>query len=173
MPVAVRNGWNIYFHDLFRERFDSFRARARALEARAAAGEITAEELLQHPDVKTFAALNELVNTRVPLNPGDPAFEQGKTLGKIGKGWRRVKGNGLPDRHRLYFRYDSASMAIVFAWLNDERTLRKAGASTDCYEVFQKMLGRGRPPAAFGDLLAEVQAQEQAREQQQRGAGGP
>jgi len=45
-----------------------------------------------------------------------------------------------------FFRYDSEAKVIVFAWVNDENTLRSAGGKSDPYAVFQKMPGRGRPP---------------------------
>ena len=31
-------------------------------------------------------------------------------------------------RFRLFFRFDSASRIAVYAWVNDENTMRKAGA---------------------------------------------
>ena len=38
------------------------------------------------------------------------------------------------------------------AWLNDEATLRKAGAKTDVYAVFQRMLRRGEVPSGIEEL---------------------
>ncbi len=32
---------------------------------------------------------------------------------------------------------------IIYVWFNDENTLRKAGAKTDLYETFKRMLARG------------------------------
>jgi len=34
-------------------------------------------------------------------------------------------------RFRLFFRYDGRARLIVFAWVNDEQTLRKCGAKSD------------------------------------------
>lgn len=162
MPELVRNGWNIYFHNLFRVRFDALRASVITLEQRLATGEITTEELVGHPDVKLFEALNDIIKVKVPQDPLSASFEQGNTLGKIGKGWRRVKGQGLPNnRHRLFFRFDTTEKTIVFAWLNDETTLRKTGAKSDCYTVFAAMLGRKKPPNTFQELLAEVKKEEE------------
>jgi toxin YhaV len=160
VPELVRNGWNIYFHSLFRDRYDALRASVTTLEQRAAAGEITAEALVEHPDVKLFSALHEIINVKVPQDPQSKSYEQGNTLGKVGKGWRRVKGQGLPGRLRLFFRFDTSEKAIVFAWLNDENTQRKTGAKTDCYEVFGAMLKRKNPPSTFQELLVEVRKQE-------------
>jgi hypothetical protein len=39
--------------------------------------------------------------------------------------WFRVKFSG---RFRLFFRYSSQHKVIVYAWVNDENTLRKSGS---------------------------------------------
>ena len=41
---------------------------------------------------------------------------------------------------------------IIYAWLNDEDTLRKEGSRTDVYEVFKRMLGRGEVPSTIDEL---------------------
>lgn len=41
---------------------------------------------------------------------------------------------------------------IVYVWLNDEVTLRKVGAKTDVYAVFQRMLARGEVPSDIDAL---------------------
>ena len=43
---------------------------------------------------------------------------------------------------------------IVYAWVNDRDTLRKAGAGTDPYAVFGRMLASGNPPDDWPALLA-------------------
>jgi toxin YhaV len=71
----------------------------------------------------------------------------------VANGWRRVK-TGMPDRYRLFFRFASRPMkVIVYAWFNDEDTLRKAGSNTDVYETFKRMLSRGRVPSGIDELL--------------------
>lgn len=42
---------------------------------------------------------------------------------------------------------------IVYAWVNDEATLRKAGSSSDPYAVFRAMLVAGNPPHDWNRLL--------------------
>jgi toxin YhaV len=79
----------------------------------------------------------------VPVNPADPLFRLGHTLGKSHGNWRRIK-KGLPQRYRLFFMFASNPLPVViYAWLNDEDTLRKEGSRTDVYEVFKRMLERG------------------------------
>ena len=64
------------------------------------------------------------------------------------KHWFRAKfGAG---RFRLFFRYSTRAKIIVFAWVNDEATLRTYGARSDAYAVFRKMLDKGDPPDAPG-----------------------
>ena len=60
----------------------------------------------------------------------------------------------MPERYRLFFRFASNPVkVIVYVWFNDEDTLRKAGAKTDVYETFKRMLARGVVPSDIGDLL--------------------
>ncbi|WP_425312801.1 type II toxin-antitoxin system YhaV family toxin [Photorhabdus heterorhabditis] len=42
----------------------------------------------------------------------------------------------------LYSCYDSKAKVIVYAWVNDEETLRSEGSKSDPYAIFGKMLGR-------------------------------
>jgi toxin YhaV len=78
-----------------------------------------------------------------------------RALGEAHRHWRRAK---IGRRFRLFFRYDSKAKVIVYAWVNDEQTLRSAGSKSDPYAVFEKMLGRGNPP---DDWNALVQASKQ------------
>jgi toxin YhaV len=100
-----------------------------------------------------LANIVELALNRIPQDPTLPRYRQGDTLGKNYKHWFREKfSNG---RFRLFFRYDLASKIIVYAWVNDSKTLRSYGAATDAYAVFSSMLGRGNPPDNWNDLLKQ------------------
>ena len=79
-------------------------------------------------------------------------FQLGEALGEKNKVWRRIK-NGLPKRHRLFFRFSSQKKEIIFVWLNDEGTLRKDGDSHDVYTVFRKMVDDGTVPVEYKDLI--------------------
>lgn len=153
--VAVRSshGWELWFGELFAARWVSQRKLVKQLKAKLKQSDFEA-----HPEVKLFAALVNIVHDVVPRNPDEPEFRLGATLGPKYSSWRRVKGHGLAPRMRLFFKYSSARRVIVFAWLNDEGTLRKAGASTDVYAVFQRMLKSGNPPDDFGALLKKASA---------------
>ena len=56
-------------------------------------------------------------------------------MGSAYRHWRRAK---LGRRYRLFFRYDSKAKVIVYAWVNDEQTLRSAGSKSDPYAVFER-----------------------------------
>lgn len=96
--------------------------------------------------------MRKLVKEVVPADPNAAEFQLGNTLGPQHRHWRRAKFSG---RFRLFYRFHTASRTIVYAWMNDEGTLRKEGSRTDPYTVFRRMLERGRPPSDWEDLLGE------------------
>jgi toxin YhaV len=49
-------------------------------------------------------------------------------MGAAFRHWRRAK-IGRP--FRLFFRFDSKARIIIFAWVNDENTLRSSGGKSD------------------------------------------
>jgi toxin YhaV len=98
-----------------------------------------------------LASIVELALKRIPQDPTLPRYRQGDTLGKDYKHWFREKfGNG---RFRLFFRYDLASKIIIYAWVNDTKTLRTYGSASDAYAVFAAMLKRRNPPDDWNSLL--------------------
>ena len=62
------------------------------------------------------------------------------------------------SRFRLFFRYNSKAAVIIYAWVNDENTLRKAGSGNDPYHLFGGMLRKGRPPDDWAALVKEATA---------------
>ncbi|MBY7903044.1 type II toxin-antitoxin system YhaV family toxin [Vibrio fluvialis] len=106
-----------------------------------------------HPKYKLLVAVVDNITENVPNNPDNPDFRQGLTLGKKNKSWRRVKKKDLPPRYRLFFQFSSkVPKTIIYAWMNDETTQRKAGARTDVYAVFEKMLKGGKVPNTWAEL---------------------
>ncbi|VAW66075.1 hypothetical protein MNBD_GAMMA10-1222 [hydrothermal vent metagenome] len=141
------NGWTLYQHPLFKDQLTSIKKNVIELK------KSDPENYKSHPETKLLASLFKAIKERVPNNPDDPEFRQGHTLGKDNNHWRRVK-NGMPNRYRLFFRFRSAPPpSIIYAWINDDETLRKAGAKTDCYEVFKNMLKRGVVPQSIKELI--------------------
>ena len=151
MAARQSQGWSLWFTELFDTRWRQLRARVKQLKATLDEPAFNA-----HPDVKLFAALVNIVRERVPADPDAPQFLLGNTLGAQHRGWRRVKGNGLPSRMRVFFKFSASKRVIVYAWLNDARTLRKQGDGTDVYTVFQGMLKAGNPPDNFDALMEQA-----------------
>jgi len=147
-PLVV-NGWTLLFWSEFRDRWNAMRDAAS--DARLAEPIAFAHS----PDVKLFRTVSDLVLKEIPANPDNPIFRQGKTLGRRHSHWRRAK---FHQRFRLFFRFHSASRTIIYAWLNDENTLRKTGSRTDPYSVFQRMLERGTPPSDWDALMRSCDA---------------
>ena len=142
-----KNGWNLF-------QFSPFALRLKALThdvASLAQSDPTGYK--QHPKTKLLASVYRSITETVPANPADPVFRLGHTLGKQNGNWRRVK-KGLPQRYRLFFMFATNPLQVViYAWLNDEDTLRKEGSRTDVYEVFKRMLERGEVPSTIDELI--------------------
>ena len=94
-------------------------------------------------NVKLLRAVNRAMMEAIPQDPSRVEYRQGNTLGTRHSHWRRAR---IGRRFRLFFRYDARAKVIVYAWMNDERTVRSAGSKTDPYAVFAGMLAQGSPP---------------------------
>lgn len=139
-----QHGWTLLFHNNLIEQL--MKLRAAVLRAQ----ENDPEDFGSNPNTKFFRALVQLMLDVVPGDPGRDEYRQGNTMGPAYRHWRRAK---LGRRYRLFFRYDSKSKIIVYAWINDERTQRSAGSKSDPYAVFEKMLSRGNPPDDWDALV--------------------
>lgn len=106
-----------------------------------------------HPDFKLLQSVWRVMPESW-REPGHSRYNLGNTLGPENRHWRRCK-EGLPPRYRLFFRFSSSERMCVYAWLNDEKTLRKAGSKTDVYATFKHLLSRGLVPQGFAELLAK------------------
>lgn len=147
----VVDGWTVFAHPLL---LDQLERATRAVEAAKAADPKGYRGTAQ---AKLLAMLARLIFETIPADPTRPEYRQGDTLGTARKHWFRAKfGNG---RFRLFFRYDSRTKVIIFAWVNDETTLRTYGSKTDAYRVFKGMLDKGNPPDDWTALLAAASAE--------------
>ena len=139
-----RHGWALLFHDCVIEQLQKLHAAARRAQENDPKG------FEANANVKLFRALSQLMMDVVPGDPARDEYRQGNTLGPAHRHWRRAK---IGRRFRLFFRYDSKAKVIVYAWVNDEQTLRSSGSKSDPYAVFEKMLGRGNPPDDWNALV--------------------
>lgn len=119
------------------------------------------------PWAKLLRRILTIILQEIPSDPQSSRYELGNTLGADARGWRRAKF--LRNRMRLFFRFDTASKVIVYAWVNDENTLRKEDAATDPYAVFRAMLVAGDPPHDWDKLLDACGTPAEPGQQQEMG----
>jgi len=106
------------------------------------------------PNQKLLAHVLDLMFEAIPRDLNVPEYRLGHTLGRAHAHWRRAKTGG--GRYRLFFRFHTDARVIVFAWINDEQSLRTYGSATDAYRVFADRLARGTPPDDWDTLVAEA-----------------
>jgi toxin YhaV len=148
-----RNGWTLYYFPLFKDRLDALEQKLTDL------AEKHPQRLASHPQAKLLKKVLLAIENEVPHNPAAPTFELGHTLGVENAHWRRVKDR-LPPRYRLFFQFASSDNKIIYAWLNDEASLRKDGSKSDVYVVFQRLLRQNRVPSDYATLLAQSRSPE-------------
>jgi len=141
----VVNGWTLFQHRLFAEQLDILITKVEVLAAKEP------ETYRSYPAAKLLATIEDYILKQIPGDPSSPEFRQGNTLGKDNRHWFRAKFHG---RYRLFFRFSTEKKIIIYVWVNDEKSLRKAGAKTDPYTLFQAMLRSGNPPQSLDHLLA-------------------
>ncbi len=142
--MIQRHGWSLLFH----EGLIGQLAKVQAAAARAKSQD--PKGYASNANVKLFNALSRLILDTVPSDPNREEYRRGNTMGAAFRHWRRAK---IGRRFRLFFRFDSKAKIIIFAWVNDENTLRSSGSKRDPYAVFQKMLERGQPPDEWTTLV--------------------
>jgi toxin YhaV len=143
----IANGWKLYAHPLFEQQLRQLLEQVEALATKDPVG------YKEQPAAKLLATIRRTIFELIPRDPNAPEFRQGNTLGADNRHWFRAK---FHQRYRLFYRFSTQAKVIVYAWVNDERTLRKAGAKTDPYRVFRDLLEAGDPPATMEQLLARA-----------------
>jgi toxin YhaV len=147
--VIQRHGWNLLFHECLSEQLQKLHvASERAQQQYPQRFESSA-------NVRLFAALSKLIFDAVPSDPNREEYRQGNTMGAAFRQWRRTN---IGRRFRLFFRFDSKTRIVIFAWVNDENTLRSSGSKSDPSNVFQHKLERGHPPDDWASLVAASRA---------------
>ncbi len=149
------HGWRLFQYPLFENQL---RILTETVERLSIAQPDTYKE---HPKAKLLATIHRTITESIPRNPNAPEFRQGDTLGPDNRHWFRAK---FHQRYRLFFRFSTKDKVIVYAWVNDEFTLRKAGSKTDAYAVFKSMLHAGNPPGTLEALLNRAKELRSERE---------
>jgi len=142
--AVIVNGWCLLAHPLFLNQLETLVSEVDALRKK-------------HPKLyreknatKRLAAIAKLITEKIPQDPTLPEYRQGTTLGDEFKHWFRAK---FFQQYRLFFRYHLESKIIVYAWVNDETTIRAYNQKSDAYHIFKKMLKNGHPPNDWDDLI--------------------
>jgi toxin YhaV len=141
--VIQRHGWILLFHACVSAQLQKLHAAAERAKQQDPNG--------FDANVRLFNALSKLIFEAVPSDPNREEYRQGNTMGPAFRHWRRAK---IGRRFRLFFRFDSKSKIIIFAWVNDENTLRSSGGKNDPYAVFKRMLAKGHPPDDWVTLIS-------------------
>ena len=144
---SPKPAWRLFVHAAFCEPFDALVGEVERLQKSDPKG------FGQHPKAKLLKRIVDLVEKEIPRDPGAAEYNLGNTLGPAHRHWRRAK---FLSRFRLFFRYNSKAEVIIYAWVNDENTLRKAGSGNDPYHLFGGMLRKGRPPDDWEDLMRQA-----------------
>lgn len=139
------DGWTLLFHDMMVGQLRSLAEAVRQARTKDPNG------YRGKANVRVLAAIAKLVLSTIPQHPGHANYRIGNTMGEDYRHWSRAK---FGQRFRLFFRYDSRAKIIIFAWVNDETTLRARGSKTDPYAVFKGMIECGNPPDGWDDLMA-------------------
>ena len=143
----IANGWKLYAYQLFDRQLQQLEDRVESLAGKQPA------HYKDQPAAKLLAAVHRLVFELIPRDPNAAEFRQGNTLGPDNRHWFRAK---FHQRYRLFYRFSSRDKVIVYAWMSDELSLRKAGSKTDPYHVFSDLLKAGDPPRTMEQLMARA-----------------
>ena len=143
--MIQRHGWILLFHACVSAQLQKLHAAAERAKKQDPNG------FDANANVRLFNALSKLIFEAVPSDPNREEYRQGNTMGPAFRHWRRAK---IGRRFRLFFRFDSKSKIIIFAWVNDENTLRSSGSKNDPYAVFQRMLEKDHPPDDWATLVS-------------------
>ena len=147
VPDKSKSGWKLFVHPAFSNTFDALVAEVERLRTADRKG------YKKHPKTKLLKQIVDLVEIEIPRNPGAAEYSLGNTLGPEHRHWRRAK---FLRRFRLFFRYSSKDRVIIYAWVNDQNTLRKAGGRNNPYTIFNSLLRKGRPPDGWDVLMTEA-----------------
>ena len=153
--MIQRHGWNLLFHECISEQLQKLHTATERARRQDPNG------FESNANAKLFAALSKLIFEAVPSDPNREEYRQCNTMGAAFRHWRRAK---IGRRFRLFFRFDSKARIIIFAWVNDESTLRASGSRSDPYAVFLHMLERGHPPDDWAALLSVSRADWKSRD---------
>ena len=162
MKLVRYHGWLLLAHPHFEDQYSRWFNEVKRL------AKAKPETYKTHEKTKRLAALDKLVFETIPQDPTHQRFLLGNSLGESNKAWRRAK---LGSQYRVFFRFDSKAQILVFAWVNDQDSLRAYGSKSDAYLVFASRLRNDDPPSNWDELL-EQSVGETAKQPKSKGGSG-
>lgn len=129
--MLVRYGWTLYWHALFKKEIE--RLKLDVLRVKTS----DPNNYKSNPKYKLLQNVRNLIIDEIPINPKHCKYNLWGNL----SAWKR---ESIGRRYRLFFRYYSNNMNIIYAWMNNENTLRKSGDGNDPYVIFSKMINNGK-----------------------------
>ena len=115
MSSKTCNGWSIYYHPLFVDRYTKLEAKVFNLKAK-----LPAKKFRHHETARLYAAIVKIVEEKIPKDPLSEHFSLKYEL----VDYCRVKGMGLDERHRLFFKVFESEKLIIVLWLGYPRKKR-------------------------------------------------
>lgn len=125
----VSNESRIRFHAAFEQVLDELIAVVAREKER------DPENYKKSPRTKLLARIYKAIRDEIPADPQHPSYYQGDAEGHVYHQWRRAKP---AEQHRLFFKWDKDSNAIIYAWLNSEISLQKYRSHMDAYRAFRQ-----------------------------------
>ena len=125
----VSIGSRIRFHPAFEQALDELVAVVAKEKQREP------EKYKKSPQTRLLAAIYRAMKDEIPAHPGHASYFQGETGGYAYRQWRRAKPSG---KYRLFFKCVEGEDVIVYAWLNNEISLRKYQGHLDACAAFRK-----------------------------------
>lgn len=150
IPLTI-NGWTLYLHPLMLNEIELLIQTVETLKYNDPVNYVKKNA------TKRLAAIHKLMFDVIPQDPARNEYRQGNTLGSSRKHWFRAK---FFQQYRLFFRFDSTSKLILYAWVNDENSKRSYDSQSDAYQIFAKMLNNGNPPDNLNTLLEEAKGEQ-------------
>ncbi len=81
---VVVHGWKLYVSDIFENQLSQLIKEVKSI------AEKDPDNFDNHPKYKLLIAIQDNIYRKIPLDPNDPKYRLGSTLGKKHSHWRRV-----------------------------------------------------------------------------------
>ncbi|MBJ6750290.1 type II toxin-antitoxin system YhaV family toxin [Geomonas anaerohicana] len=124
----VSNESRIRFHAAFEQVLDELIAVVAKEKER------NPQSYKDSPQAKLLARVYRAIKDEIPADPQHASFYQGEAEGHAYRQWRRAKPT---KEHRLFFKWDKETNAIIYAWLNSEVSLVKYRSHMEAYRAFR------------------------------------